>query len=234
MLIRLIPLSALFALLIFSRLVGAQQLAQPSVVGNAYDKSTGYFLYSENHFCEEDRLQCTVKYLDSYGLMFAMKQLDYRESSLSPSLVMTDYRLDVETRVPATEQNGLVVDAGFDNFVRSIWEVLDAGDKAKFPFLVAGFDKPIKMIALQSAATDCTTTQLCLEIKLDSWFLGMLVDPIELSYSRTDKRLRRFSGVSNIKNEEGESLNVNIQYQYADEILLVGPLIQQRKTDFNL
>ena len=176
---------------------------------------------------------CTVQYRDSLGVIFAEKHLDYRQNPLSPSLLMTDYRSGVESRVSTSTQENLVVDAGFDNFVRSIWDTLDAGGNAKFPFLVVGFDKPIKMKAHRSTAGDCTAAELCLEIKLDSWFLGMIIDPIELSYARAVRRLLRFSGISNIKGENGESQNVDIHYQYDNGQLLVPPDGQQKNPDFN-
>ena len=83
-------------------------------------------------------------------------------------------------------------------------------------------------------ALTCPGDELCLEIALDSWFLGLLVDPIELVYSRSARQLLRFQGVSNIRGEKGESLNVDIHYQYGDEILLVGPPLNAIKTGFNL
>jgi hypothetical protein len=233
MILKLIQRTLLLVMLLSSRLVGAEQLPPPDVVGNAYDRDTGYFVYSEHHFCEEDQLLCTVQYRDSLGVIFAEKNLDYRKNLMSPLLVMTDYRSGVESRVPASEQENLVVDAGFDNFVRSIWDTLEAGGKAKFPFLVVGFDKPIKMKARRNSAGDCTAAELCLDIKLDSWFLGMIIDPIELSYSRAQRRLLRFSGISNIKDENGESLNVDIHYQYENGLLLVAPGGQQKNPDFN-
>ena len=73
----------------------------------------------------------------------------------------------------------------------------------------------------------CSQDELCLEIKVDSWLLGILASPIELAYSREDRKLLRFSGVSNIKGKNGESLHVDILYAYGDALLMAGPLHQQ-------
>ena len=207
-----------FAILLVSGVAVAEQQPVPDVVGSAYDRNTGYFLYSEQHFCGQERFECMVEYLDSSGLIFAKKHLDYRQSPLSPSLVMTDFRSGVKLRVPHSGEDNLVVDAGFDNFVRSIWDSLDAGDSATFPFLVVGFDKPLKMKAVRRDDRDCKSLELCLEVRLESWFLGLIVDPIELHYSRADRRLQHFSGISNIKGEKGETLSVDIHYQYGDQL----------------
>lgn len=230
---RLIAQTLLLAGLLSSILARAEHLPPGSVVGKAYDRDTGYFVYSEHHICGEDRQLCTVQYRDSFGVIFAKKDLDYRHNPITPSLVMTDYRRGEEVRVPASDQDNLVVDAGFDNYVRRIWEVLDAGDKTKFSFLVVGFDKPIKMMARRSNTDDCAAAELCLEINLDSWLLGKFIAPIELSYSRADRRLLRFSGISNIKDVNGESLHVDIHYQYDEELVLLPVQRRQKISRFS-
>lgn len=190
-----------------------------TAVGTAYAQDTGYVLYTEHHFCRDDGRVCTVQYRDASGAMIAQKILDYRDSSIRPGLSITDYRSDLELTVAASTREDLVVDAGFDNYVRSNWDQLERGDSVRFPFLVAGFDKPIDMRAERETSGDCHSSQLCLQVTVDSWLLGMLVSPIELAYSRHDRTLLRFSGVSNIKGSNGESLNVDIRYQYVDERL---------------
>ena len=212
--------------------VASGQKAQ--VVGSAYDKTSGELLYREYHFCKEQSLQCSVKYIDGSGELIARKELDYSSGLTSPSLVMHDYRRSVELSYVSRENEDLVVDAGFDNFVRSKWEDLAKGKTITFPFLVAGFERPLKMRAQLDDAPSCESKDMCLEINVDSWFLGLLTDPIALSYSRDSRRLLRFQGISNIRAEDGGSLMVDIRYQYGDDIVLVGPLPQQTNSRFNL
>ena len=95
-----------------------------------------------------------------------------------------------------------------------------------YAFLVAGFKKPLNMRADLDTSGDCHQAQLCLEINLDSWLLGMLVPPIELAYSRENRKLLRFRGVSNIKGENGESLNVDIYYQYDNKLHAPSSVVQ--------
>ena len=147
-------------------------------------------------------------------------------SSQAPQVVVTDFRNESTVEASAGDRSDLVVDAGFDNFVRSVWIQLEAGTEVKFPFLVVGLNDPVNMTALRTESDACTAMELCLEVNLDSWFLRLLVAPIELSYSLQDKRLLRFSGISNIKGDKGESLDVDILYRYNNELLLDG-LVQQ-------
>jgi hypothetical protein len=194
------------------------------VLGKAYERKSGAFLYNEQHFCNEQQLLCTVEYSDAAGEVFAKKLLDFRQSSVGPSLVMNDYRNQKEISIPASQSDILVIDAGFDNFVRRSWDELSDGQQISFPFLPAGFDKPLNMKALRSEKVECEAEQLCLDIKLDSWLLAMIVAPIELSYSRSNKRLLHFSGMSNIRDEEGETQNVDIHYEYLEEVLTLDPV----------
>lgn len=208
---------------IFSPLVLADTLALPTVIGSAYDRETGHLLYVEHHFCPESRQSCMVQYRDSYGELIAQKKLDYSLNPYAPKLTLTDYRRDYQVQVAQSGSENLVVDAGFDNYVRSIWEELDTGKPVRFPFLVAGFDKPFNMRATRVNPQACSPEELCLEIKLDSWLLGMLASPIQLSYVRESRKLLRFSGVSNLKGTNGETLVVDIHYVHGDERLLAGP-----------
>ncbi|MEH6582082.1 MAG: hypothetical protein V7754_09115 [Halioglobus sp.] len=191
----------------------------PTVIGTAYDQENGRFLYTEQHFCSPDSRLCTVEYRDSFGVIIAQKWLDYSDSLISPSLVMNDYRQNSEVSVSSGDADDTVVDAGFDNYVRSIWDELFSGEAVRFPFLVLGFDKPFKMRVDQEENPSCDRDNLCLLVSLDSWLLGMLTDPIELSYSRDSRKLVRFSGLSNIKGETGETLMVDIHYQYENDSL---------------
>ncbi|MEH6592085.1 MAG: hypothetical protein V7746_17615 [Halioglobus sp.] len=204
------------------------------ILGRAFDADSGDLLYSEHHFCAEDMLECVVNYRDSYGELIARKTLDFSTGSYQPSLQMSDFRRSSEYSFNTSKQENLVVDAGFDNFIRGNWQDLDEGEVVKFPFKVMGIDSPLKMQALRDVSGDCNDKQLCLKVTLDSWFLGMLVAPIKLSYSKEGRRLLRFRGVSNIVGAAGESLNVDLRYDYEDGILPLGSLYQREPEAFSL
>tara|TARA_R110000823_G_scaffold27609_3_gene80303 strand:+ start:3187 stop:3879 length:693 start_codon:yes stop_codon:yes gene_type:complete len=187
---------------------------RPDVVGSAYDESGDELLYRELHFCRDDSASCTVDYRDPAGTTIARKKLDYSSGSHRPSLVMRDLRTDKEYAVePEVDApSATVVDAGFDNYVRSQWSTLTAGEPVHFRFKVVGFDDPIPMKAQQEAG--CAEGKVCLKVTVDSWLIGWLADPIELTYARDSQRLLRFRGVSNLRGPDGESQKVDIRYTY--------------------
>lgn len=184
------------------------------IVGNAYDQGETELLYREYHYCSSDALQCKVEYRDDSDELITHKILDYRQSLNSPELFVKAYREELDQRLALSNSEELVVDAGFDNFVRSKWEDLATGAAVVFPFQPLGFDKPFTMRAAERDEEGCAELQLCLTVRLDSWWLGLLANPIELVYDREERRLLKFSGVSNIRGMRGESLNVDIEYLY--------------------
>lgn len=186
----------------------------PFAKGTAYDMVSGNLLYTETHHCQADRQYCKVYYQDSEGQTFLEKSLDYQAGLSAPALAVTDFRNGTTRRFnPETQQN-LVVDAGFDNFVRYRWQELEAGAVIAFPFQGMGSEDPFDMRIARSTETGCSTDNLCLKINVDSWLLRPFVSPITLVYSRTSRSLLHYSGVSNIRDEQGVSLEVDIYYTY--------------------
>jgi hypothetical protein len=209
----------LFLLLACCGSVTASELApgNPDVIGEAFSKDSGELLYREHHYCNSDGQRCEVLYIDTLGEIFARKELDYSVSEKSPGLRLQDFRSEVDLQLAPSMDPQLVVDAGFDNYVRLRWDDLLEGDEVRFPFLVAGRDEPLAMRAGPGREAECDPRRVCLQIELDSWLLGMLVDPFELTYDRGSRRLLRFTGVSNIKDDEGKSQQVDIHYRYPEE-----------------
>lgn len=186
------------------------------VSGAAYDLEGGSLLYSEQHYCSVNVLSCRVDYVTPEGELIARKEIDYSANLQAPALLISDFRKGSEKRLDFSAESELVVDAGFDNFVRMQWERLVEGEPVTFPFLVPGRDQPLAMRAVAGGEPTCGSRQLCLRVELDSWFLRMAVPPILLTYDRESRRLQRFRGISNIRGEQGNTLKVDIQYRYVD------------------
>ena len=206
---------ALAVLLAWSPLALSNSIpdAVPDVVGEARDPDTGNTLYLEQYYCSDNGLSCSVFYLRPNEELIASKELDYSASSKAPALTFRDFRLDREVIIDQPDTDA-VVDAGFDNFVRLQWQELAEGEEVRFPFRMVGRDDPIRMRAAREAR--CEDGKLCLQIRLDSWLLGSLVDPIHLEYDADSQRLLRFEGISNLKSDQGRSQKVEIRYRYPD------------------
>jgi hypothetical protein len=192
--------------------VGASNEAD--IVGEAWAIGGEELLYRELHACNETRSQCEITYVDAGGETIGVKSLDYSMTLPAPKVTMRDLRRGKTTTSPAGLKPDVVVDAGFDHFIRQSWDALSAGDEVAFPFLVLGRSKPLGMRVTNSGAA-CEVGLTCLSVSLDAWWLAMLTDNIELTYD-SNRRLVRFAGLSNIPDAQGQRQNVEIRYRYAD------------------
>lgn len=185
-------------------------------VGEARDRQSGDLLYREYYYCSGDELFCTVVYRDPLGSVITRKTLDYSASSISPQVAVVDVRHARESMLVRDPNDTVVVDAGFDNYVRSQWSALVAGDTVKFKFLVVDASKPYKMRATRNQQAQCDQGKLCLTVEIDSWLLGLVAPEIELVYSLDQRELLHFSGTSNIRSVADKAQQVDIAYRYED------------------
>ena len=191
------------------------------VVGEAWDDKGTTLLYREFHYCDSSLTRCVIEYRDREQGELARKELDYSRSNQAPGVVLEDFVADRRVILPASEERSVVVDAGFDNFVRSRWDELAGGEVIDFPFLALGREQPLTMRAGVSDEVDCDSAELCLDVALDAWVLRLLVPKIELTYERSGRRLLRYRGISNLRIADGGSPMVDIRYDYGEETRLV-------------
>ncbi len=183
------------------------------VVGEARDPQRNELVYREIHRCDAARTACTVQYLDSDGELIASKWLDYSGPPAAPSLRFEDYRHGEQVRVDSDAVSAdVVIDAGFDNYVRARWPQLAAGETVAFEFLVAGREQPLAMQARRDG--DCPPSQLCLVIAPRNWLFALVGGDIKLVYESATRRLLQFRGLSNIPDKRGRSQHLVIDYRY--------------------
>ena len=212
------------------------------VVGNAYELNGSELLYTETH-CKLNSRASEVFYQSGDGEMIAHKALDFQSGSYSPSFVQFNLQSNEKVEVSFVDQSVLmsmtgpddnekkdrhpvtdierkpvVIDAGFDQFVRRNWDELVAGKSMEFQFPLASRST---MISLQISPSTCqyeTETDQCFKLEAASWVFRMLSSPIELGYDKERVRLNRFRGLSNINDENGDGLIVDIKYSYPETV----------------
>ena len=208
------------------------------VVGNAYELNGSSLLYTEKH-CKVNSSASEVFYQSDDGELIAHKALDYQSGSYSPSFVQVNLQSkekvevsfddqavlmsmtgpdDLEQKdrhaVTDTDRRPVVIDAGFDQFVRRNWDELVSGKSMEFQFPLASRST---MVSLQIAPSPCryeTETDQCFTLEPANWLYRMLSSPIELGYDVERVRLKRFHGLSNINDKNGNGLIVDIKYSY--------------------
>ncbi|GAB3484080.1 hypothetical protein [Marinomonas epiphytica] len=226
-----------FGCFVFPIMTSADQQAFPEVEGLAYDIDTGELLYKESYY-ELGLNRFDVLYRDDEGKLFARKQLDFSRSATTPKMTqineLANEKIEVEVvdnqvRINYTSKGkpkeamlpltpGTVIDAGFDAMLKKHWQNLLLGGTLEVDFLVPS---RLNSYGFKLKQKDCleaiNNSSACFSLTANSWLIRLAVDPIVLTYDLVFKRLIRFTGRSNISNEQGEYLNVDIYYQYPNE-----------------
>jgi len=227
-------LATFFAFLCSS--VAMADTASLNIVGTAYSVKTGTLLYRETHqkINENDY---KVEYSEPDGRIFGHKIIDFSQSAMTPSFSQRNERngesIEVEQsngNVISTYQEsstakketgsvklaaGMVVDAGFDAFIKQYWDALVAGKKMQVDYLVPSKLTTFAFQFSQAACVEGTEDGAqCFSFIPVSWLVKLAVDPIVVAYDPIKKNLLRFTGRANICDVQGKYENVDIHYHY--------------------
>ncbi len=210
-------------------------------IGTAYSKDGQRILYLEEHRYLTP-YNHRVEYKEADGRVFAEKRINYQNSYIAPEvrqlnrrngeLIETkklgemiqvlyrenDVKKPLENRVDMSDS--LVIDAGFDHYIRLNWEVLVSGEKKIIRYLLPSLQKTIDL-SIQTMECEpflltnlVLDTLICWRIAAENWMIRILIDPLFLVYERSSQRIMKFVGRSNICDEYGDYEDVIIRYQY--------------------
>lgn len=205
--------------------------------GRAFEPGTGTFLYREQHIQLAEGQQ-VVLYRDSEDKLFAKKILDFVHAKTAPDVIQEDtrsgefiqivrleegkqLRIDyrdsktADTKTAETSsQPTLVVDAGFDHFVRGNWTDLKKGNAASLEYLLPSRQQTVALTIRQSNCPEATNNSTCFTVTPTNWFFRMLAPSIYLAYDNETRCLTHFRGKSNISSEQGAAMAVDIYYTH--------------------
>lgn len=214
-------------------LTAAPALAGRAYVGLAADPERGTPLYEEHHFVRDDG-ERLVLYRCTDGTVFARKHVRAGVDAQAPAFELEDarfgYREGVQREgrhvfayvrrsathplrrnaVPVTPR--LVVDAGFDEFVRRHWGELQRSKPASLDFLVPSrrrtYAFSVKRLRGQTVDGEAASV-----LRLGpSGMLGWFAPAIEVVYRDRDRRLLRFEGITNVRENPDDSLTATIVF----------------------
>jgi hypothetical protein len=210
--------------------------------GVAQNPESNAVLYREQHWLRSEGgrpVERLVLYRCPDGTAFGRKQIDYRKSSLAPAFRYDDSRSgyeeglrddhvrtvfvrpaarDAEKSAPLSS-NQLVADAGFDEFVRSQWQELVAGKAVPLDFAV-----PARLGSMGFVVRRVGQAQVAGEpawvfrLRLDG-IIGWLAPHIDVSYGQQSRRLLRFEGLSNLRDDAGKTLTARIDFPRSAQLV---------------
>lgn len=211
-------------------------------VGLARDPDTNALLYREHHLVRRidgvpsERL---VLYRCADGTAFARKRVDYRRSAQAPEFSLEDARMGygeglrrrggadivwVRDGSDRAERSAslpgaaarLVADAGFDEFIRQQWTTLMAGGSVPLRFAVPSRLESLGFkLSRVGQATHAGEAAEVFRLRLGG-VLGWVAPHIDVAYGRDSRRLLRFEGLSNLREDDGRSqLSARIDFPEA-------------------
>ncbi len=203
----------------------------------------GGLIYEEHHlvrYAGETPLERLVMYRCPDGQAFARKQVDYRDPLYAPTFRMDDVRFgyaegfgDGKDRgeaffrpgASAAEQRDavragetLVVDAGFDEFVRARWDALQRGESVRLEFLVPSRLAAYRFSVKKLRSEDLYGERASVFRLALTGVLGWFADAIDVSYRERDQRLMRFEGLTNIRATPDSNHVARIDFPPAREL----------------
>lgn len=218
--------------------------APPEIIGIARDAVSGALLYCEWHGSPDADGNALVRYVTGEGELFAEKRVAYATGLTTPEIEQIDKRSGELHRIERSDrgsggQSGWlltyretadatpqqtrlsdrevdVIDAGFDHRVRAEWARLVAGERVAVQFASTVYQRSLPLRMVQRPARDCELSDeqnLCFWVEPNNFLVRLFVDQLRLSYD-PERRLRRFEGVVNIQNAQGEKQSAVIDYAY--------------------
>jgi len=208
------------------------------IFGDAYDSKTHQLLYREEHVIHDQSHYVIYKKED--GSVFAEKTLSYQLSYTTPVYNLEDKRFKRNTgsefrdnewymyrreesghsdEFKLKQNEGLVIDAGFNNYVRMNFDALSSGQAFKFQF---GLTDPLIQLPMKLQNIPCSKHDahyddalfLCLRVKTTSLFYRWFVPDFYVIYSRDQHFLMQFDGPSNLLGDDDKGQSVHIDYRY--------------------
>jgi hypothetical protein len=216
--------------------------ADATFTGFARSLDTGTLLYVESHAVTGSGTTSETRVvLYRCGLTsapFARKQLQYGAQRSAPAFEFEDARsgyaeglkrdargLEVFERAGAkadmrTEMlpaaSTLVADAGFDEFVRAKWDMLEGGNAVEVPFLVPSRLDSVKFRVRKVGETQIEGAAANVFRLSVAGPLGWFLSDIDISYRKSDRRLMRYRGITNIRDQAGDMIAAQIDFPDAD------------------
>lgn len=208
--------------------------------GYAYDLASNRYLYTELHEqkAEGDRwLGGSISYIAPDGSLIGKKSLDFSQDPFIPvfrlelkpgsgyiegisaigkdsiEMYKKGYKDARESGKKVARPDNTTADSGFHNLMRAWFPDLMENKKVVFHFAVAG---ELDTFKFRGQRIDDATFEgkpaVRFRVQPDT-LLRLLVDPLELTYDPTNRRLLEYRGVSNLHDPaSGEAYVVRISY----------------------
>lgn len=203
--------------------------------GVAYEADSEQLIYTEVHqdlFENELHVSTSTDYYDAQKQLIAQRKLNFRRSRIAPDFHTKDLRTgyeegaqkidDTHVRLyfrvnaasPITEKTiavpaPMVIDGGFNQYIKAHWEELQLGQVLTFHFTVSA---RLDYFTLRAVKTSSELHQVSITVEPENALIRWLVDPIVIHYDPSTHRILSYEGKSNIADEDGKNFIAKLIY----------------------
>lgn len=200
----------------------------------------GKVVYTEKHQLKLDDKGAIVEsettYLDPEGKTVGILKNNYQQSLNVPDHMMDDIRKKNKhgtrlknNKIELFNQDGdekeeteiienkndkglIVASQGLHYYLISNYEKMKTEQKFLLKFLIPGRLDSYKFILSYKGKSKDGLDEF--EVEIDNWILRMFAPSLILRYQPETKRLIYYKGLSNLSDEKGEMMSVEINYKY--------------------
>jgi hypothetical protein len=212
----------------------APEVVTDSYTGYAYEEGTTDLVYTEeftDRFIDGKHIETLTAYFDPEHRKIAHRVLDFSKSRFAPDFRTEDLRSGYAEGAEITsngvklfrrrdkdskEENRIldipqpvVIDGGFNQFIKSNWELLEKGETITFQFAIPA---RLDYFTLRATKVDSSADEMAIEVEPDKPLLRWLASPIIVRYAKDTRRIKTYQGQSNISDEKGNNFVMKLVY----------------------
>lgn len=205
-----------------------------SYTGFAYKEGANTLIYTEqftDKFVDGEQVESITHYFDTNHKHIATRKIDFSKSKFAPDFKTEDLRTGYIEGAEVADNNvklftkkdknsplvekiiqvpePVVVDGGFNQFIKTHWQELESEKSLSFNFTVSS---SLDYYKLRAAKVAMNENELTIKVEPYKALLRWLANPIIIKYDRETHRILSYEGKSNIADDNGNNFTAKLVY----------------------
>lgn len=210
-------------------------------IGKALESKSKTNIYNESHQVEYNGFlvkKVITTYTDPSGKKIAKLTSSFNDNSQLPDTEFIDLRTGskeitslknneylITTISPSGKEkqgslsvkDNLVCGQGYHNFIIKSMDGFKVGEKRELKFIIPSMRDYFTFDLTYLGPLDKSNLdEVTFRLDITNWILKMFADKIQVTYSKKDKVLLRYEGLTNLKNDKGDQYDAILTYTFPE------------------
>lgn len=211
----------------------------PVFKGKAIESKSQKLIYNEDHTVEYNGKlvkKVITRYFSPEGKEIAKLTSVFKDNSQLPDTEFIDNRTGYKeiTKLNGEEYNiktispkgkeksgnifvkdNLVCGQGYHNFIISKMDSFKVGETRELRFIIPSMRDYFTFdLTFLGPLNKEKPDEVSFRLDITNWILKMFADKIQVTYSKKDKVLLRYEGLTNLKNDKGDQYDAILTYTF--------------------